>query len=254
MQALLEVCAGSLASCLAAQAGGAGRVELCDNLLEGGTTPSFGQIALARERLDIALHVIIRPRGGDFCYDDAEFDVMARDVELCRRLDADGVVLGVLTPDGDVDVARTRALVELAGPLPVTFHRAFDVARQPLRALDDVIASGCVRLPSSGQQARALDGAAPLASLRQAAGERLVVMPGGGVRAEHAALLRRLTGCREFHASCRVAQDGPMRHRPPQPRFAAPGQGEHDRVETDAARVAELLAALASVSPAPCSA
>lgn len=137
MDIVLEICAGSPASALAAQEGGAQRVELCDNLLEGGTTPSYGALALARDRLAIGLHALIRPRGGDFLYSELEFEQMARDIELCRRLGVDGVVLGLLTADGDVDVERTRQLAGLAGPLAVTFHRAFDMARDPARALED---------------------------------------------------------------------------------------------------------------------
>jgi copper homeostasis protein len=137
---LLEICAGSVTSCLAAQEGGAARVEFCDNLLEGGTTPSYGAIASAREKLRIALNVIIRPRGGDFLYSDIEFEVMERDIAACKKLGVDGVVIGLLTADGDIDVARAKALVELAAPMPVTFHRAFDVARDPFKALEDIIA------------------------------------------------------------------------------------------------------------------
>ncbi|WP_181243262.1 copper homeostasis protein CutC, partial [Chromobacterium subtsugae] len=160
MDIVLEICAGSPASALAAQEGGAQRVELCDNLLEGGTTPSYGALALARDRLAIGLHALIRPRGGDFLYSELEFEQMARDIELCRRLGVDGVVLGLLTADGDVDVERTRQLAGLAGPLAVTFHRAFDMARDPARALEDVIAAGCRRLLSSGQAPAAPQGAA----------------------------------------------------------------------------------------------
>lgn len=150
----LEVCAGSLASCLAAARGGAARVELCASLEAGGVTPSPGMIALARQRLDIGLHVIVRPRGGDFLYADDEFEVMRRDVLACRELGADGVALGLLTADGDVDVERTRELVRLAGPMTTTFHRAFDMARYPEQALEQVIASGCRRVLTSGQGTR----------------------------------------------------------------------------------------------------
>ncbi len=181
----LEVCAGSVASARAAQAGGAVRVEFCDNLFEGGTTPSMGAIAVAREQLVIALNVIVRPRGGDFVYDDLEFTVMQRDVDACRVLGANGVVVGLLTAEGDVDVDRTRWLVQLAAPLQVTFHRAFDVARDPFRALEDVIATGCNRLLTSGQAPTALEGATLIAELDRVAAGRLIVMPGAGVRGEY---------------------------------------------------------------------
>ena len=146
----LEICAGSVTSCLAAQEGGAHRVEFCDNLLEGGTTPSYGQLAAARDRLWITLNVIIRPRGGDFLYSDLEFEVMERDVLMCKKIGVDGIVIGLLNADGSVDIPRTQRLVELAGPLPVTFHRAFDVARDPQQALEDIIRCGCTKLLSSG--------------------------------------------------------------------------------------------------------
>src|SRR5262245_53926414 len=136
---LLEICLDSVESAVAAQQGGASRVELCDNLLEGGTTPSAGTIALARKYIDIGLHVIIRPRGGDFYYSDVEFEVMKYDIEQAKQLGANGVVIGLLTPDGAVDVERTHALLELARPMSVTFHRAFDMARDPHEALEKLI-------------------------------------------------------------------------------------------------------------------
>ncbi|OWY38709.1 copper homeostasis protein CutC [Xenophilus sp. AP218F] len=237
----LEVCVATLASCLAAEAGGARRVELCDNLIEGGTTPSWGMIALARERLGIALHVIIRPRGGDFFYSDDEFEIMRRDVLACRQLGVDGVALGLLTADGEVDLPRTRQLVELAGGMAVTFHRAFDVARDASRALEDVIASGCGRLLTSGQAANALAGAETIRRLREQAGERLILMPGAGVRADNIAALRRATGCREFHSSAREAVASAMRFRHPEVSMGAPGQDEYARLETSAERVRQLL-------------
>jgi copper homeostasis protein len=195
---LLEICAGSVTSCLAAQEGGAGRVEFCDNLLEGGTTPSYGAIASARDKLRIQLNVIIRPRGGDFLYSDVEFEVMERDIVACNKLGVDGVVIGLLTADGDIDITRTQRLVELAAPMPVTFHRAFDVARDPFKALEDIIATGCNRILTSGQEASAPEGAALIGKLQEAAGERLVIMPGAGVRLNNIAQLVAETGCIEY--------------------------------------------------------
>ncbi|QOD84655.1 copper homeostasis protein CutC [Chromobacterium haemolyticum] len=228
----LEVCAGSLASCLAAARGGAARVELCASLEAGGVTPSPGMIALARQRLDIGLHVIVRPRGGDFLYADDEFEVMRRDVLACRELGADGVALGLLTADGDVDVERTRELVRLAGPMTTTFHRAFDMARYPEQALEQVIASGCRRVLTSGQAPDALRGAALIGRLRRQAGERLILMPGGGVRPGTLAELARATGCREFHASARARVSSAMRHRQAGVSMGAAGMDEYDRMET----------------------
>ena len=138
----LEICVDSVEGALAAEAGGAQRVELCDNLLEGGTTPSAGMIALTRQQIHIGLQVIIRPRGGDFCYSDLEFAVMQYDVNQAKQLGADGVVIGLLNPDGTVDKARTAALIDLARPLNVTFHRAFDMAVDPHQALEELIDLG----------------------------------------------------------------------------------------------------------------
>ncbi|WP_035852722.1 copper homeostasis protein CutC [Deefgea rivuli] len=238
----LEICAGSVTSCLAAQEGGAQRVEFCDNLLEGGTTPSYGQLAAARDRLWITLNVIIRPRGGDFLYSDVEFEVMERDVLACKKIGVDGIVIGLLTSDGHIDIPRTKRLVELAAPMPVTFHRAFDVACNAEQALEDIIATGCNRLLSSGQAATALEGAALLKKLQEQAGDRLVVMPGAGVRGHNIAQLVSETGCREFHSSGRAPFPSGMTYRNPNVKMGAPGQDEYSIVETNADLVRELLA------------
>jgi copper homeostasis protein len=239
---LLEICAGSVTSCLAAQEGGAHRVEFCDNLLEGGTTPSYGQIAVARERLWIGFNVIIRPRGGDFLYTDLEYEVMQRDITACKKLGVDGVVIGILTANGYIDVPRCKALVALASPMQVTFHRAFDVAQNPLKALEDVIATGCNRLLSSGQAATALEGAAMLKTLQAAAGDRLIVMPGAGIRCNNIAELVAATGCTEFHTSARLPFASQMRYCNPNVHMGIPGQDEYALVETNAELVKEIIA------------
>ncbi|WP_410499565.1 copper homeostasis protein CutC [Chitinibacter sp. S2-10] len=242
MSIQLEICAGSVTSCLAAQEGGAQRVEFCDNLLEGGTTPSYGALAAARDRLWIGLNAIIRPRGGDFLYSDVEFEVMERDVLMCKKIGVDGIVIGILTSEGCIDIPRNQRLVELAGTMQVTFHRAFDVARDPQQALEDIIATGCTRLLSSGQAASALEGAALLKQLQQQAGERLIVMPGSGVRGHNIAELVQKTGCREFHSSGRAPFPSGMQYRNPNVKMGAPGQDEYSIIETSAELVRELLA------------
>ena len=238
---LLEVAANSVASAQAAQAGGAGRIELCAALELGGLTPSHAQIALARERLRIPLYALIRPRAGDFLYDDDECETMLRDIETCAALGCNGVVLGVLDADGNVDMPRCRALIGAAKGLGVTFHRAIDVSRDPLRALEDVIALGCERVLSSGAQPGAATGADLLqAMLRQADG-RIVVMPGAGIDADNLVDLRRRTGAREFHASAKRAWPSGMRH---VPRLAlGMEQGE---TRTDVEEVRRLVSALAA--------
>lgn len=203
MSFTLEICTNSVQSALAAQAGGAQRIELCQNLEQGGITPSYGLIRQVRALLHIPVFVLIRPRPGDFVYDDNELAIMRADVEMCRELGCDGVVLGVLTSEGRVDVPRTRALVALAQPLPVTFHRAFDDCVDFAQALEDVIASGCQRLLTSGGQPTAEAGQAQLAALVRQAGPRLRVMPGAGITAANVAALAQATGAAEFHASAK---------------------------------------------------
>ena len=207
----LEIAANSLASALAAQEGGADRVELCENLGEGGCTPSYGTLAMTRERLRIPLYVLIRPRGGDFLFGSLERDTMLRDIELCVRLGCDGVVIGALTQDGDVDVALCGELIAAARPLGVTFHRAIDVARDPLAALDSAIALGCERVLTSGAHAGAIEGADTIASLVQRAGGRIGVMAGAGVTAGNVRDLMRRTGVREVHASAKALRESAMR-------------------------------------------
>ncbi|KRE99539.1 copper homeostasis protein CutC [Frateuria sp. Soil773] len=210
---ILEIAANSVASALAAQEGGAGRVELCTALELGGLTPSHAQIALARERLRIPLYVLIRPRAGDFLYDGLEREQMLRDVETCVALGCDGVVLGALDAEGNVDVPGCRALVAAAGPLGVTFHRAFDLSRDPAQALEDLVALGCERVLTSGAQASAMEGAALIRDLVVQAHGRLAVMPGAGVAAQNVAALAVATGASEFHASAKRQWPSAMRHR-----------------------------------------
>lgn len=208
----IEVCIDSVASAIAAQRGGADRVELCDNLLEGGTTPSAGTIAIARARISIGLQVIIRPRGGDFCYSPDELDVMRHDIQVAKQLGADGVVFGMLTPDGDVDLALTRELTALARPLSVTFHRAFDMARDPRAALEDIIAAGCDRLLTTGQESSVIEGLDLVAELVRLAAGRIIVMPGGADERQ-IAKVRAASGADEFHVLATETVASPMRHR-----------------------------------------
>ena len=210
---LLEIAAGSLGSALAAQAGGADRVELCANLGEGGTTPSYGTLAVARERLRIPLYALIRPRAGDFLYGAAELEEMQRDIEACVRLGCDGVVIGALDVDGNVDGVACRQLIAAAGSLGVTFHRAFDAARDHAAALEAIVALGCERVLTSGGRASAIEGAGAIARLVAQAAGRIRVMPGGGITAHNLGELVARSGADEFHASARALQLSPIRHR-----------------------------------------
>jgi len=243
-QLVYEVCVESVEAAQAAQTGGAHRVELCADLLEGGITPSAGTIVLARERLNIRLHVIIRPRGGDFCYTEAEYAVMLRDVETAKALGADGVVIGVLQPDGAIDTARTGALIAAARPMRVTFHRAFDVTRDPFEALETLIALGVERVLTSGQEASALEGADLIAELVRRAGERIIVMPGGGIRAGNVAKILAATGAHEIHFTAGASAESRMTFRNPRVTMGgALRPPEYEIAGTDAGRVAALIAA-----------
>lgn len=216
MSFTLEICAGSVASCIAAQNGGANRIELCDNLLEGGTTPSYGTIALAREKTNIKLYPIIRPRGGDFLYSDLEFETMIKDIELCKQLGCDGVVIGILTPDGKVDQERCKVLTTLAAPMGITFHRAFDMTDNPFEALEAIIALGFERILTSGSKNTALEGAATLRELLNRANDRIAIMAGSGVRSSNIAQLIKATGITEYHTSAKSYEDSKMVYRHPE--------------------------------------
>ena len=207
----LEIIAFNIASCEVAQAAGAARVELCDNPADGGTTPSYGFIKAARKALAIDLYVMVRPRGGDFLYSDAEFEIIKSDVEMCKKLGGNGVVIGLLSRDGSVDRNRTLALVELAYPMGVTFHRAFDRARDPFEALEAIVEAGCERILTSGQRPSCVDGVAMIAALCQQADGRIVIMPGSGLKASNLVEVAKATGATEFHASARVGAPSAMK-------------------------------------------
>lgn len=206
----LEVIGFDLASCLTAGECGADRIELCANPEEGGTTPSFGMIAVARASTAVQLFPIIRPRGGDFCYSESEFRSMIADIEQCGQLGCDGVVIGMLRDDGRVDVDRCAELVRRAGPMQVTFHRAFDRVRDPMTALEDVIGLGCSRILTSGLHPDVDTGRGMLKTLVGQAGGRITVMPGSGVRSGNILELARFTGATAFHSSARTRRASSM--------------------------------------------
>ena len=191
-------------------------MELCAGIPEGGTTPSYGMIRNARESISIALNVIIRPRGGDFLYSESEIKEMIYDIHAAKKLGADGLVFGCLNPDGDVDMDAMKRLMDAAGETPVTFHRAFDHTKDPLKALEDIISLGCARILTSGCSPTALEGAQLLAKLVEKAGERIIIMPGCGVREENIAEIARLSGAREFHFSARESVESGMIFRNPE--------------------------------------
>lgn len=210
---ICEICVDSVAGVRAARAAGAARVELCASLIEGGTTPSRGMIRQARRVDGIKLHVIIRPRGGDFLFSDDEFAVMAADIETAKAEGADGVVIGQLTADGLIDVAHTKVLMALAGPMAVTFHRAFDMTPDPFAALETLIDLGIDRVLTSGQEATVLEGLPLIAELVKRAGDRIIIMPGGGITARNVDRIVAAARPREIHFAALELEAGGMRFR-----------------------------------------
>lgn len=212
---MLEICCGSLDDALEAEAGGADRVELCSSLFLGGLTPSFGALEEARRRLTIPIMFMVRPRSGGFCYSEPEFAAMEHDTAMAAAHGAAGVVAGILTDDGRVDVRRTARIRDLAGGRPVTFHRAFDVTPDPLRALDELIDLGVSRVLTSGQCDTVWEGLDLIARLVEHARDRISVMPGGGIKPYQFEQVIAATGCREIHVAAWKAQrDDSTRHRP----------------------------------------
>jgi len=248
---LVEACVDSVASSLAAERGGARRLELCDALFDGGTTPSAGMIAACKEAVSIPVFVMIRARGGGFVCSDAERDVMRRDIIVARELGADGVVIGGLCPDGNVDLDLVRYLVETARALPVTFHRAFDLTPDPAAALESLAGAGVQRILTAGGASTAVEGTAVLAQLVRQAGSRIVVMAGGGVREENVRALVAASGVREVHVRLtRLTHGGELpAHRGLRVRRPLP-ENEAEWEETDELRVRSFVEAVADLPQA----
>jgi copper homeostasis protein len=240
---IFEICIDSVAGVRAARAAGADRVELCADLLEGGITPSRGMIAQARGIAGVRLHVIIRPRGGDFLFDDDEFAIMRCDIETAKTEGADGVVIGLLTASGEIDVARSRELIALARPLSVTFHRAFDMTPDPFGALETLIALGVDRVLTSGQEGNVLEGLPLIADLIGRAANRIVVMPGGGITWRNVGRVIAGAGPREIHFAALEAATSGMRFR--RSHVFMGGElrpPEFERLETSLASIREVIA------------
>ena len=238
---LLEICVDSVDSAVAVQQGGAHRVELCSNLLEGGVTPSAGLIASVRAKISIDLHVMIRPRGGDFCYSTDEFETMQQDINTAKQVGVDGIAFGVLTEEGGIDRPRSQQLVESARPLKATFHRAFDMSRDLSQSLEDVIAARVDRVLTSGGKQRAEDSVSTLLKLNQSAADRIIVMMGGGISEGNVHRLIAATGVREIHASVRVPLPSPMRYRNESISFGPIKGHEYERVVVAQEKVRRLL-------------
>lgn len=205
---LLELCSYNIQSCLVAEKAGAGRIELCADPTAGGTTPSAGLVEYCLERLAIPVFPMIRPRGGDFLYDADEIEIMKRDIHRFREMGCKGIATGCHTSDKKIDIPLLSRIVDWAGPMEVTCHKVFDRTPGALESLEAVIATGCKRILTSGLAATSAEGINTLAMLRTAAGDRIIIMPGGGVRSGNLEELVRLTGCAEFHSSGILKSDG----------------------------------------------
>ncbi len=241
----LEICVDSVESAINAQAAGADRVELCDNLIEGGTTPGYGSIVSARTNLDIGLHVIIRPRGGDFLYSDLEFDIMRRDIETCGECGVNGIVTGILLAGGNIDVERTAKLFEFAYPMSTTFHRAFDMCKDPVQGLEDVITTGASRLLTSGMKNNTQDGIELIRQLVIQADDRIIIMPGGGIDETNVALIATATKVREIHLTARKTIDSEMIFRRQGINMGGvPGIPEFSRKIADMDRIKSIISKL----------
>jgi len=203
MKYIIEIATSDFATTRSAVAGGADRIELCANLAEGGTTPSYGHIKKCREAFDVLIFPIIRIRGGDFLYTKEEYEIMLQDVKLCKDLGCDGIVIGLLNIDGSIDISRTAKLVEAAYPMEVTFHRAFDRCKDPFEALENLVSIGCQRILTSGQRPTVSEGLDLLVELNKKADDHIIIMPGSGLRRENIKLIAEKTGCTEFHSSLR---------------------------------------------------
>ncbi|MBD5240949.1 MAG: copper homeostasis protein CutC [Barnesiella sp.] len=246
MKNLLEVCAGDIDSVIAAAQGGASRVELCSALGEGGVTPSIGFIRSALKVPGIRVHVLIRPRGGDFLYTPQEVDCMVDDIVAAREAGVHGVVIGALTPDGEIDMNACRKMMEAAAGISVTFHRAFDLCRDPFKALEDIISLGCDRILTSGQAQTALEGKENLAELVKQADGRIIILAGAGVSQSNAAEILNASGTGEIHASARTSVESGMKFRHSGVSMGTPGSDEYSRKTTSADIVKQIVSQINS--------
>ncbi|HTE24202.1 copper homeostasis protein CutC [Flavitalea sp.] len=206
----LEVCAFNIQSCIVAEKGGAVRVELCDNPVEGGTTPSYGTIKQAREKISILLYPIIRPRSGNYYYNEDEYDIIKHDIMICRELGCNGISVGAQNIDATINIEMLKRIVEWAGPLGVTCNRAFDGTPDPFQALEDIIEAGCERVLTSGQESAAPDAGELLGKLVKQAAGRIIIMPGAGVKSSNIKKLAEQSQATEFHSSARVVAVNPQ--------------------------------------------
>lgn len=209
-KALFEVCAFNIQSAIIAEKAGAARVELCDNPIEGGTTPSYGILLQTRKKINIPLYPLIRPRAGNYFYDDDEFEIIKEDIKICKEIGCDGISTGVQKLNGFIDTDRLKQIVDLAYPMGVTCNRVFDACPNPFEALESIIDTGCERILTSGQKSAAPDASDLLHKLVVQAGERIIIMPGAGINSNNIAALKLNTGAKEFHGSAKKTMINPV--------------------------------------------
>lgn len=244
---MLEICCYSVKSAIIAEQAGANRIELCAGVYEGGTTPSLATIQFVKEKLSIPVHVIIRPRGADFCYSDIEFECMKKDILSCKEEGVEGVVSGVLLADGKIDRERTKELVDLAKPMSFTFHRAFDMVENHFEALQELIEMGVGRILTSGGMQTAEEGIDLLKELVDRAEGRIIIMPGSGVNENNIGKLKEITGASEFHCSAKKLVKSKMKYQNPNINMGGEGSiPEFEYYEADSDKIKKVLSKLHS--------
>ncbi len=244
---LIEICSYSVQSAINAQNGGSHRVELCSNPIEGGTTPSYASVKIAREHLGILLNVLVRPRGGDFCYSSIEYETMRQDIINVKSLGANGVVIGILKPNGTIDIERIKELIEIARPLDVTFHRAFDMVSDPLNCFEELIKLGVNRVLTSGQQESAIAGKDLIKKMIEISGNEIIVMPGGGINIDNICELAEHTNAKEFHLSAKAMSQSRMEYKNENISFtSSTGYSDFKIIESDESLIRNIVTKLNS--------
>lgn len=241
----IEVCVDSVESAMIAQQAGAHRIELCNNLIEGGTTPSAAAIEIARKNLNIGLNVIIRPRGGDFLYSETETEIIKKDIQVAKSLGAEGVVFGMLTPEGKIDEKICKSLIDIARPMSVTFHRAFDLCIDPYEGMETLISLGVDRILTSGQKNKAEDGLALLSELVKIADNRIIIMPGSGINETNFSKIMNHCKAKEYHVSCRTEIESKMIFRREDVKMGSfPNYNEYTRKQNDLLKLKSIIHAI----------
>ncbi|WP_421919223.1 copper homeostasis protein CutC [Marinifilum sp.] len=242
---MLEICCYTVQSAIIAEQSGANRIELCAGVHEGGTTPSLAAIQMAKEQLSIPVHVIIRPRGADFCYSNLEFECIKKDIQACKEHGVEGVVSGILLPNGRIDIARTKELIALARPMSFTFHRAFDMLESYLESMEELIELGVDRILTSGGMQTAEEGIELLSQLVRKAKGRISIMPGSGVNDNNIKKLKEITGAKEFHCSAKKLVKGKMVYQNPNVNMGGEGSiPEFVHYEADSEMIKRIIRAL----------